>query len=223
LRLPSKHIIQAFQRKLLSWYFLHGRKFPWREIQLDPYRAIIAEILLQRTKAETVSKVYLEFLRKFPSWKSIVDTDIKQLESVLTPLGLYRQRARGLKALAEKMIDTKGILPQNRDELMQLPMMGQYLANAVELVLWNKPSPLLDVNMARLLERYFKKRKLADIRHDPYLQKLSSAVVNTPNALEMNWAVLDFAALVCKAVKPECEICILNEDCKYYKNSVKDK
>ena len=121
------------------------------------------------------------------------------------------------------MIDTKGILPQNRDELMQLPMMGQYLANAVELVLWNKPSPLLDVNMARLLERYFKKRKLADIRHDPYLQKLSSAVVNTPNALEMNWAVLDFAALVCKAVKPECEICILNEDCKYYKNSVKDK
>ena len=60
--------------------------------------------------------------------------------------------------------------------------------------------------MARLLERYFGERKMADIRYDPYLQKLSYKVVKHERAKKINWAILNFAALVCKP-KPKCDYC----------------
>ncbi len=83
-------------------------------------------------------------------------------------------------------------------------MMGQYITNAFELYILKKQSPLLDINMARLLERFFGKRQLVDIRHDPYLQTLAYRVVNIENSKELNWAILDFAALICKRNKPLC-------------------
>ncbi|MFM7022382.1 MAG: hypothetical protein ACKOXB_05350 [Flavobacteriales bacterium] len=85
--------------------------------------------------------------------------------------------------------------------------MGQYISNAVELVVYNKPSPLIDVNMARVLERFFGPRKMADIRYDPYLQELAYKVVNHKNAKEVNWAILDFAALVCRFQSAGKRIC----------------
>jgi A/G-specific adenine glycosylase len=71
--------------------------------------------------------------------------------------------------------------------------------------------------MSRLLERYFGKRKMADIRYDPYLQKLSYKIVNHNNSKEINWAILDFAAIICKAQKPLCNECIFLKDCSYAK------
>ncbi|MDQ3111021.1 MAG: hypothetical protein M3R17_14095 [Bacteroidota bacterium] len=58
--------------------------------------------------------------------------------------------------------------------------MGQYIANAVELVVFNQPSPLIDVNMARVIELFFGARKMADIRYDPWLQGLAYRLVNHP-------------------------------------------
>ena len=85
-----------------------------------------------------------------------------------------------------------------------------------ELIIYKQPSPLIDVNMSRLLERYFGKRKMADIRYDPYLQKLSYEIVNHQRAKDINWAILDFAALICKASNPKCKSCILVKYCKAY-------
>jgi A/G-specific adenine glycosylase len=96
-----------------------------------------------------------------------------------------------------------------------MPMMGQYLVNAYELYFMNKKSPLLDVNMARVLERYFGKRKKADIRYDTYLQELASNVVSHSKTKELNWAILDFGAKICKAKDPLCDICPLIKACKY--------
>ena len=100
--------------------------------------------------------------------------------------------------------------------------MGQYTANAVELVIFNQPSPLVDVNMSRVLERFFGERRMADIRYDPYLQGLSYKIVDHADTKEMNWAVLDFAALVCKP-KPLCLICPISVKCFFYEPSVQTK
>ncbi|RAJ01590.1 A/G-specific DNA-adenine glycosylase [Chitinophaga skermanii] len=208
--------ISDFQTKLLTWFYLHGRQFPWRETQLNPYQAIIAEVLLQRTKAETVAKMYLDFLYQYPDWQSILSTPIEQLEESFKPIGLYRQRASGLKRLAAAMASHQFELPSEQAALAALPLFGQYILNAITLVVLQKPAPLLDVNMARLLERYFGERKLADIRYDPYLQELAHIVVASPNSLELNWAMLDFAALICKAGKPRCELCMLQADCVFF-------
>jgi len=204
-----------FQQNLLEWYNSNGRKFKWREWGLTTYEYVIAEVLLQRTRAETVASFYSKFIINYPNWESLERANINEIEDYLKPVGLYRQRSIRLKKLAVEMVKRKGILPKDRKELESIPFMGQYIANAVELVVFNEASPLLDVNMARVLERFFEPRKLADIRYDPQLQKLSYEVVNHVNAKEMNWAILDFAALICKARTPLCNICILHSKCNY--------
>jgi A/G-specific adenine glycosylase len=213
----SKKKIEFFQKRILEWYKTDGRKFYWRNKGLSNYQYVIAEVLLQRTNAETVARFYPLFIKEFPNWKSLANSDVKRIEAYLKPIGLYTQRSVRLKNLAIEMVKRNGRLPKDRTELESIPFMGQYIANAVELVIFGQPSPLVDVNMARVLERFFGPRKLADIRYDPYLQKLCYKIVDHVDTKKMNWAILDFAALVCKARNPEHERCPLNKSCCYYK------
>lgn len=201
------------QAKLLLWYKTDGRRFFWRRKGLSQYQYIIAEVLLQRTKAETISRFYPSFIAEFPNWFSLATADLNAIAIFLKPIGLYTQRASRLQNLAKEMVKRKGRLPRNRQELESIPFMGQYIANAVELVIFNQPSPLVDVNMARVIERFFGPRKMADIRYDPYLQELAYKIVNSIDSKYINWAILDFAALICQARKPKCESCRLSNEC----------
>lgn len=188
---------------------------------MTSYQLVIAEVLLQRTKAETVTGFYSKFISDFPNWQSIAEADMNKLEAHLRPIGLNKQRATRLKRLALEMVKRNGKFPRNREELESIPFLGQYIANAVELMVFKKTSPLIDVNMARLLERYFGEHKTADIRYDPYLQDLACRLVDNPESKKINWAVLDFAAMVCKARNPACTICVLNKECTFYKKTTK--
>ena len=210
------HKIKICQQGILKWFEINKRDFPWRRDSLTAYNYIISEILLQRTKAETAAKFYPTFIKRFPDWENIDSTELTELESFLKPIGLYRQRAQRLKALSKRIIEIDSNLPIIRDELESIPFFGQYITNAVYLFVFKRPSPLLDVNMARVLERIFGKRKKADIRYDEYLQKLSHQFVNHPRSQELNWGILDFAALICK-IRPMCSQCPLQSICKYYK------
>jgi A/G-specific adenine glycosylase len=214
----SKNKVVFFQYNLLAWFKDKGRHhLPWRTNNLNPYEIVISETLLQRTKAETIEKFYANFISRFPNWESIVETDTEIIEEYLKPIGLYRQRSKRLKDLAAEMARRNGQFPNEREELEQIPFLGQYIVNSILLQIHNIPSPLLDVNMARVLERYFGERKLSDIRYDPYLQELAYKIVNHHSSKELNWAILDFAAAICKARKPLCENCFLKSTCIYYK------
>lgn len=208
--------VNYFRDTILAWFKDHAREFKWRAENLSAYEIIIAEVLLQRTKAETVAKFYENFICTYPGWDALASADQADIENFLIPVGLYRQRASRLKKLADYMVSTGGNLPLQRAELENVPFMGQYIANAVELQVRNINRPLLDVNMARVLERYFGPRKLSDIRYDPYLQELAHRVVDHPQAKLVNWAILDFAAIVCKARKPACMDCPLQDSCRYF-------
>jgi len=214
----SKNKVKFFQNRILKWYANYGRNFYWRKKKLSNYQYVIAEVLLQRTKADTIAKFYPGFIKEFPNWQSLANAKLERIAEYLKPVGLYTQRSDRLKNLAMEMVKRNGRLPRDRAELESIPFMGQYIANAVELVIFNEPSPLVDVNMARVLERFFGPRKLSDIRYDPYLQELSYKIVDHVDTKKLNWAILDFAALVCKARNPVHEKCPLNKCCCYYKN-----
>ena len=173
---------------------------------MTAYSYIIAEVLLQRTKAETVAKFYPEFVSRFPGWTSINSASLEYITDILRPLGLYKQKATRLKKLAQEMVLLNEVLPEEKTQLENMPFFGQYIVNAILLFVQNKPAPLLDINMSRLLERIFGERSLSDIRYDKYLQKLSHDFVNHTRTKELNWAILDFAAIVCK---PKPNVCSL--------------
>lgn len=208
--------ISWFRGKISRWYPKKGRQFPWRNKSASKYQLIIAEVLLQRTKAETVANFHLSFIEKFPSWKVLAKAKKKDLQNFLNPIGLWRQRATAIKKLSVEMAERNGRFPKTREEIEKIPAIGQYIANAVLMFCHRQPQPLLDVNMARVLERFFGPRKLADIRYDPYLQELSRKILPKSKFKEFNWAILDFASMVCKAPKPLCEKCCLSKKCLFF-------
>jgi A/G-specific adenine glycosylase len=212
-----------FHTRLAHWFELNNRKFPWRKRDCSKYQLIIAEVLLQRTQAETVSKFYLSFIKKFPSWRTLAKAKKKDLQAFLKPIGLWRQRANAIKNLSAEMAKRHGRFPKTREEIEKIPAVGQYIANAVLMFCHNQPQPLLDVNMARVLERFFGPRKLADIRYDPYLQQLARDILPKTRFQEFNWAILDFASMVCKPQKPLCENCCLANKCLFYEKQKKLK
>jgi len=214
-QLPELHIISRFRKEILCWYDDNGRKFPWRKSSTSKYQYIIAEILLQRTRAETVAAFFPDFIREVPSWKSLSSASIDQLQDYLRPIGLWRRRALSIQALASEMTKRKGRFPRNREAIEALPGIGQYVANAVLLFCHGDPHPLLDVNMARVLERVFGPRKMADIRYDPSLQQLALKIVQCKTPVKINWAILDLAAGVCLQRKPRCSDCPLATICRW--------
>ncbi|MYC97209.1 MAG: hypothetical protein F4X14_19810 [Caldilineaceae bacterium SB0661_bin_32] len=209
--------IQHFRAKLLEWYRKHGRRFPWRRRSASNYKKIIAEVLLQRTRAETVAEFFPIFVTRYPSWSQLATADEHELIALIRPVGLWRRRSKTLLNLSREMVKRNGRFPKDREQLEALPGVGQYIANSIMLLCHNNPQPLLDANMARVLERYFGPRKLRDIRYDPYLQDLASRVVDCPDSIALNWAILDFAAKTCSIRRPKCSQCVLASECSFAK------
>ena len=207
--------VKAFQRSLLAWFRVEGRKFPWRRRSASRYEVVVSEILLQRTRAETVAKFVGPFLARFAGWGHLAKAREEELRVFLAPIGLWRRRAASLCALGQEMQARKGRFPGSRADIEKLPGVGQYIASAVLLFCRGSREPLLDVNMARVLERCFAARKLADIRFDPWLQALARRVVNHNQAIEMNWAILDLASKVCSFTSPDCAACPVYDCCRY--------
>lgn len=214
--LPPRYDVEIFVELLLDWYAHNGRKYLWREKSSTLFQKVIAEILLQRTRADTVASYLPDFLRQFPSWNELSAKNEEELHRALYPLGLWRQKAIVLRGLADKIMTRRGEFPKDYNEIRDLPGVGQYLANAIAMFSIGEPRPLLDVNMVRVLGRYFGPRKLVDFRDDPYVQTLAySIVLATVDYVDINFAILDLAALICMK-KPLCSECPINKGCKFW-------
>jgi A/G-specific adenine glycosylase len=205
-----------FRKKILSWAKRNGRTFPWRRKSAGCYEKVVSEVLLQRTRAEVIATYFPKFVRQFPSWKKLSLATEKELQEYLQPIGLWRRRAASIKKLSMEMSRRRGRFPRDKIAVEALPGVGQYIANAIMVFCYNEPWPLLDTNMARVIERFFGPRKLADIRYDPYLQSLAKSAVSTREPALGNWAILDFASLVCTLKNPRHDICPIIRKCQYF-------
>lgn len=209
--------LTRLSRDLARWAKTSGRDYPWRQNEAGTYEKIVVEVLLQRTTAAAVSRFYPAFVERFPGWQELANASPGDLEEFLRPLGLWRRRAASLLGIARYAAANGGKFPSDPVEHVQIPAIGQYVSNAVLMFQHGKAAPLLDVNMARVLERVVRPRRLADIRYDPWLQAAAKWFVRGPLPSETNWAALDFAALVCKARRPLCETCPANHYCAFFR------
>lgn len=205
--------IRYFRTHLLKWFDKNKRNFPWRKENISNYEIILSEILLQRTKAETVANYYEIFFKKYPNWEELSNATLDELKNILKPLGLYNHRAKRIMNIIDEYKLKHGSLPKNKNELNDSNLSTLYISNAYELFVLNNRAPLLDVNMARLVSRFFEPKVIKDVRNDKEIYKLSKQITNVKRCKELNWAILDFAAIICKAKKPECEMCILKSRC----------
>ncbi|WP_239005510.1 A/G-specific adenine glycosylase [Gloeothece citriformis] len=205
------------RKKLRKWGERNFRDFPWRHTR-DPYAILIAEILLQRTSARTVAPVYLEFLRRYPTLMTLSQAREHELSDLMRPLGL-RSRAANLKRLAITAIALYGgELPDSEEELLKLPGVGKYTARAVCANAYGHPLAVLDVNVARILRRFFGFDGTKIERRDAFLWSVAQAVALKRETDRWNLTLIDFGAEVCRATKPNCRDCPLRGKCQFSLN-----
>jgi A/G-specific adenine glycosylase len=219
----DKCSLHEIPRRLTAWFEKYGREFPWRDDSYDAYRLLVTEILLQRTRAETVNSFVDNFFQAYPSWEFLAEATEVQIAEALRGIGLQSRRAATLSMLSKHVVANNCEMPNKRSDIEALPGVGQYIANAVELLVHGRSRPLLDTNMSRVIERYLRPRQLADIRHDPWLQAAAQYFVEQGDAKIINWAVLDLGALVCKPGKPSCGVCPLQDECSFAKTDSMDR
>lgn len=216
--------IAVFQKLVIDFWQDCGRKnLPWR-LTTDPWRILLAEILLRKTTSNQAIGVY-EKLSAF-SPEQITCMDLHQLENMLKPLGMHRVRAKQIQLVSSAVVNSGVDSLSDPDFLNQLPGIGKYIRNAVLCFAFGYPKPALDTNMIRVLRRVFgAASKRSRAREDPQLWLFAEAVVPHEHSREFNWGILDLAALVCKSRSPKCTECPLVEICTFYaevKNATPD-
>lgn len=190
--------------------------FWWRHVE-DPYAIFVAEVLLARTRADRVAKVALDFVRTWPDFCSLAKANELDLERALRPLGLQRVRALALKVAAiEVCTRWGGRLPLDEEAIASLPRSGRYVANAVLVYSACSQRVAVDVNVARVLSRFFGIPVAKELHRDENLWDFAQRLVGCISGCEvrnLNWALLDLAREICRPNTPRCTACPLSETC----------
>lgn len=208
--------IVKFRKKLMEWFEENHRNFSWRKTK-DPYKILIAEILLQRTRAENVEAVYTEFLNKYPNVRRLAKTDVEEIAKCIAPLGL-KKRALILKNISAILLqEYNGRIPKNEKELMNIKGIGFYIAYAVVCFAYGKKKAVVDCNVSRVINRIFGYKIKTSPHSDKKFITFVQSLLPDSDPKKYNWAILDFSAIVCKPRKPRCDICPLSDICNYYK------
>lgn len=203
---------RAFASRVVAWERAHPRDFPWRRNR-TPYRVFVSEFLLKRTTSTAVKRVYPGFLEQFPSLIELNDAPVGEVEEALRPVGLYRQRAKGVKETARCLITNfGGEFPRTWEELMGVPHIGDYTAGCVLSFGHGIRAPAVDSNVERVLKRCFADVLGEDPSHREFLD-LSWTIVPLRDHALYNYGVIDLGALVCSYRGCKKDVCPVTKLC----------
>lgn len=189
----------------------NGRDFPWRN-ERDGFRLAVAEILLQKTRAESVVPVYGRIIETYPNAITLASADPGEIEEMLRPLGLSRKRSTQLVGMAGGVVRLgPNVFDDWHKMLEHLPGIGAYGARAIACFGRGQKIGIVDANVARILRRVF--RIANDDTRAPIYQRYADAIgVAGPNARATNFGLLDIGAGACTPV-PQCDGCPLEPKC----------
>jgi len=205
--------VKRARKRLLAWYRINKRAMPWRETR-DPYAIWISEAMLQQTRVETVIPYWERFLTLFPDVHALATADQDDVLGAWAGLGYY-SRARNLQAAA-RLIDENhgGKLPDDAEALQSLPGIGRYTAGAVASIAFDRPEPVVDGNVKRVLTRLLGIRE--DIGQPAVAERLwkeAGALVQGPDPGDLNQALMELGATTCTPRVPLCESCPMSQLC----------
>lgn len=213
-KIPPVTKINFLRRKLIEWYENHKRLYPWRKTR-DPFKVLVAEMMLRRTKADQVKPVYDNLIEEYPDVNRLSKAKDEKIEKILFPLGL-RWRTTSFTLMAREVREKyKSKIPKTREKLKELTGVGEYVAGAVLSFAYGRKEWIVDSNIVRLFKRYFGIKTSKEGRRDKHIIDIAKLYVSCQNPREANLAILDFTAILCTPKNPRCEKCPLNIYCFY--------
>jgi len=204
----------AFRRRLLRWFRREGRDLPWRRTR-DPYRVMVSEFMLQQTQVNRVEGYYHRFLQQYPSLEALAEAPAAMVRESWEGLGYY-QRAANLHRLAQTVVrEHGGVIPAVVGDLLRLPGVGPYTAGAVASFAYERSTPAVDTNVARVLRRAFHPR-LRRSGSQRVLWQTAAEILprQGKRAWAFNQAMMELGALVCTARVARCGECPVRAVCK---------
>ncbi len=201
-------------RRLLAWYRAERRDLPWRRTR-DPYAIWLSEAMLQQTRVETVRAYFGPFLARFPDAVSLAAAPEAEVLARWSGLGYYR-RARNLQAAARVLVERHGgRFPDDPAAVRALPGIGPYTAGAVLSIAFDRPEPLVDGNVARVLSRWFAlDADPAAAQTRRRLWELAAELVPARGTGDWNQALMELGATRCTPRAPRCDACPVAAECR---------
>jgi A/G-specific adenine glycosylase len=213
-RKDSAFLSGRLARRLLTWFDRHQRPLPWRKNR-DPYRIWVSEVMLQQTQVATVAKFFGPFLKRFQTLRRLAGASEQEVLRAWEGMGYYR-RARHLHQAARLVMRHHGgQVPRDARVFGQLPGVGRYMCGAVLSQAYEMRLPILEANSERVLcrlvgERNHPRSPAARRR----LWRLAAELVPARRAGDFNQALMELGAVLCRPLKPQCDVCPLASDCQ---------
>jgi A/G-specific adenine glycosylase len=204
--------MSAPAERLLAWYDAVRRDLPWRRSR-DPYRILVAEVMLQQTQVATVVPRYERFLERFPSVAALAAASEEEVLAAWSGLGYYR-RARLLQRAAREIALRPEGFPRTAAELADLSGIGAYTAAAVASIAFGEATPVVDGNVARVVARRLAiAAPVARAAVQRQLHAGAAELLVAGRAGDSNQALMELGAICCRPRAPRCGECPLAADC----------
>lgn len=230
--------IGIFCTELWHWFERNKRTLPWRGIkEKDPdhkaYLILVSEVMLQQTQVSRVIILYKNFIQQFPHLQDLSKASNSEILIAWRGLG-YNNRALRLRDAARAIVDRGGKFPTDMGSLQELPGVGHYTAGAIRNFAFGIPTACLDVNIRRILHRFFVGPENADgmwKKSDTELLPLSEKVMiqalsmKRGSSAELYAALMDFGSIICTKNTPKWELMTkpMQSVCKSYGKKITRK
>lgn len=197
-------------KKLTQWFLANQRDLPWRKNH-DPYRIWVSEIMLQQTQVATVIAYFNRWMEVFPTVQELACADLDQVYKLWAGLGYY-SRARNLHQGAKQMVKK---MPANRDEWLEISGVGEYTAGAICSIAYNQPEAIVDGNVVRVLSRIHAIAKIDAKKTEIWnrARQWVSQKNNHCDPRDLNQALMELGATICKPKNPTCCQCPVKIHC----------
>ncbi|WP_375399552.1 A/G-specific adenine glycosylase [uncultured Amnibacterium sp.] len=202
---------------VLQWYRANARDLPWRRAGFSAWGTLVSEFMLQQTQVTRVVPILLDWLQRWPTPADLAAVPPAEVLRAWGRLG-YPRRALALHRCATAIAEQHGNrVPEDVDELLALPGIGDYTARAIAVFAYGHRHPVVDTNVRRVIARAelgTAQPGAPNARRDlPAMAALLPA--GRDEAAMFNAALMEIGAVVCVAAAPRCEACPLERSCRW--------
>ncbi len=170
----------------------------------EPYRLLIMAILSAQCTDARVNQVSLPLFKAYPTAKALGEAPVEDIEAIIRPVGLYRTKAKNIKAAAERLHTVYGdVLPREMEELLSLAGVGRKVANLLRGDIYGLGGIVADTHCIRISGRL----GLAKTATPYGVEKELSAIIPTDMQSDFCHRLVLFGREYCSAKKPRCQDC----------------
>jgi endonuclease-3 len=180
-----------------------------------PFESLILTILSAQTTDRAVNEIRGALFSRYPTPEALASADRQDLEEILRKIGLYRTKAKNIKAAAAAVVDEfGGAVPSTMAELLTIPGVGRKTANIVlNHAFGINEGIAVDTHVKRVSRRL----GLTDHADANDIEQDLMAVFPQECWGSINYLFIRHGRSTCRARNPACERCVVNSRCRYYR------